>query len=455
MGGIRIIGWKEAQETVLRRRPLEEAVAPPQVRERIREVFGEDLSPAQVVERIVGDVRARGDAALREWTLKLDGVELDGFEVGQAEVRRAYDAVPPGLAEALRTAAGRIRAFHEKQARRSWIEFAGDSALGQLVRPLGNVGIYAPGGRAAYPSTVLMATIPARVAGVERIVLATPPAKDGALAPAVLAAADIAGVDRIFRIGGAQAIAALAYGTESVPQVDKIVGPGNIFVALAKRLVFGAVAIDQLAGPTETLIIADGSADPTLAAADLLAQAEHDPLATALLLTDSIRLAKAVQGEVERQLAVLERRDIAAEALARHGAVVVAESLTQALDLANGYAPEHLCLLTADPWSLVGQVRHAGAVFLSPHSPEAMGDYVAGPSHVLPTGGTARFSSPLSVDDFLKTISLVALGPQDMAQLGPAAQAIAQAEGLTAHARAVEMRLKQGLSSGPSEAAGR
>ncbi|MBI2323113.1 MAG: histidinol dehydrogenase, partial [Chloroflexi bacterium] len=340
-----------------------------------------------------------------------------------------------------RLAAERIRAFHAKQVRHSWIEFEGGTALGQLVRPLARVGLYAPGGRAAYPSTVLMTAVPARVAGVGEVVLATPPARDGAVSPAVLVAADIAGVDRVFRMGGAQAIAALAYGTASVPRVDKLFGPGNIFVTLAKREVFGVVGIDQLAGPSEALLLADKSADADTLAAELLTQAEHDPQATALLLTDSRAQAEAVDAAVERQLAALPRRAIIAEALERQGGVVVVPDLAVGMALANEFAPEHFCLFVADPWALLGQVRNAGAVFVGAQSPHVMGDYVAGPSHVLPTGGAARFASPLHVGDFVKLSSVLAVGPADVARLGPAAMAIGGAEGLDAHVAAIARRL--------------
>jgi histidinol dehydrogenase len=287
-----------------------------------------------------------------------------------------------------------------------------------------------------------MSAVPARVAGVDEVVLCTPPQPDGQPHPTIVVAADLAGVHRVFRIGGAQAIGAMAHGTQSVPKVDKVLGPGNLFVVLAKRAVFGVVGIDALPGPTETLIVADEGADAAEVASDMLAQAEHDPLASAIALVTDRSLAERVQAEVDAQLAPLERCEIARQSLAANGGIVLVESLGQALDLANAYAPEHLCLLVRDPWSLVGRVRHAGGVFLGTHSPEVMGDYVAGPSHIMPTGGTARFTSPLTVDDFLKTISVVALGPEDMQRYGPAAAELARAEGLTAHAAAVERRLK-------------
>ena len=313
--------------------------------------------------------------------------------------------------------------------------------LGQIIRPLERVGIYAPLSTAAYPSSVLMAAVPARVAGVAEVVLAMPPRPDGSHRPEMVVAADIAGVDRLFKIGGAQAIAALAYGTESVPKVDKILGPGNIFVVLAKKRVFGDVDIDQLPGPTETLVVADDTAPADEVAADLLAQAEHDPLASAILITSSERLAAAVPAALEKQLGQLERAEIACESLERRGGIVIVASVARALELANEYAPEHLCLLVADPWSYLPAIKNAGGVFLGRHSPEAAGDYVAGPSHIMPTAATARFSSPLSVNDFLKITSVIALSAHQLAELGPVAARLARAEGLTAHAAAVERRL--------------
>jgi histidinol dehydrogenase len=430
-----------ARATVLRRAPVDEVELPPAVAARTAALFGEPVSPEEAVRRIVRDVRTRGDAALREWGQRLDGLAPDPLEVPRAEIDAAYQAVPADVVEALRVAAERIRAFHAKQVRHSWLDFDGGSALGQLVRPLERVGLYAPGGRAAYPSTVLMTAVPARVAGVGEVLLATPPGRDGALPPAVLVAADIAGVDRVFRMGGAQAIAALAFGTASVPRVDKIFGPGNIFVTLAKRQVFGVVAIDQLAGPSEALLLADANADAEMLAAELLTQAEHDPQATALLVTDSLRQAEATRDAVERQLTALPQREIISEALARQGGAIVVPDMSAGVALANEFAPEHLCLFVDDPWLLLGQIRNAGAIFVGRQAPHVMGDYVAGPSHVLPTGGTARFASPLNVADFIKLSSVMAIGPADVARLGPAAMAIGRAEGLDAHVAAIARRL--------------
>jgi len=405
---------------------------------RIKEVFGRELSPEEALAEIIAAVRSRGNAAVLEYTKRLDGVALASLEATRQETQTAYGAVSQELLGALRLAAGRVRSFHEA-AMSSYQRPVGE--LGLLVRPLERVGIYVPGGTASYPSTVLMTVVPAKVAGVEEVVVATPPRPDGTLPAATLVAADIAGVDRLFKVGGAQAIAALALGTESIPRVDKVCGPGNIFVTLAKKQVYGLVDIDGLYGPTETVIVADDSASLTLCAADLLAQAEHDEAASAILIATSVGFAQAVSDEVERQLEGLERGDIARAALEHGGGIAVVESVDEAVDLANHYAPEHLCLMVQDARSYIGRVRHAGGLFIGESSPEALGDYVAGPSHVMPTGGTARFASPLGVAQFLKDTALVALSEAALKELGPAAAAIARAEGLTAHARALELRL--------------
>ncbi len=392
------------------------------------------------VRRIVEDVRTGGDSALLRYTRTIDGVELSRLEVDRGEIAQARTRISAELLSALTLAADRIRGFHVAQRKRVGLEFT-EGGMGFLARPLERVGIYVPGGKAAYPSTVLMTAIPARAAGVREVVMATPPAADGTVPAATLAAADIAGVDRVFKIGGAQAIAALAYGTESVPRVDKICGPGNIFVTLAKKEVYGTVAIDGLHGPTETVVLADQSADPAHCASDLLAQAEHDEMATALLVTTSAELAERVDGEVERQIAGLERRDIARQSLERNGAIIIVPGIDDALELVNQYAPEHLCLAMKDARACLGRIRNAGGIFI--HAPEALGDYTAGPSHVMPTGGTARFGSPLSVLDFLKVSILVDAGDSALKELGPAAATIARAEGLTAHARSIELRLAE------------
>jgi histidinol dehydrogenase len=353
---------------------------------------------------------------------------------------------------ALQTAAERIRAFHEHGRRKSWLDHTPTGgALGQLIRPLDRVAVYAPGGRAPYPSSVLMAAVPARVAGVREVVLASPPGgPNGEVADVLLAAARVAEVDAVYRVGGAQAIAGLAYGTESLPRVDKIVGPGNLFVVLAKRMVFGQVGIEALPGPTECLVVADDSANPEWVAADLLAQAEHDPLACSLLITPDPELAEAVDRAVAEQIQTLPRRAIVEESLANRGGIVQTVDLEEAIDLANAFAGEHLCLALRDPWTWLGRVRHAGGVFLGELNAEAIGDYTAGPSHIMPTGGTARFSSPVNVDDFLKIISVFGLSADDLRAAGPPAVILARAESLEAHARAVERRLVA-LGEGPPD----
>ncbi len=439
----RIDGFDAALPELARRGSFVDPELSERIREGIRRVFGADLSARDVVERIVSDVRADGDVALRRYTEAFDGAAPDAFEVPRDEWRAARAGIDPELERALETAAGRIRAFHERQPSQSWIEPTPQGTFGQLVRPLERVGIYTPGGTAAYPSSLLMTAIPARVAGVREIVIAAPPDRDGHIAPTILAAADIAGVDRVFAMGGAQAIAALAFGTESVPHVDKIFGPGNIFVTMAKQRVYGVVALDQLAGPTETLLVADESADIELVAADLIAQAEHDTIASAILITTSATLADALPAEIERQLAPLERADIARASLEANGCILVVKSLAEAVTLANAYAPEHLCLLVARPWDLVPMVENAGGIFIGEDSPEALGDYTAGPSHVMPTGGTARFSSPVNVADFRKVISVLAATPAGVAELGQATITIANAEGLTGHAAAIRRRLER------------
>lgn len=434
-------GAAAARETLLRRKALDELEAPPALLASIEAVFGEPLTPDQAVARILADVRARGDDAVRDYSRRIDGAELADLRVPRERIEQAWRRTSPATREALQLAVARIRAFHQRQPRQSWMQWDADGGgLGQMVLPLERVGIYAPNGRAPYPSSLLMAAVPARVAGVEQVVVATPP-RGGELNDALLAAAHAAEVDEVYAIGGAQAIGALAYGTATVPRVDKILGPGGIFVVLAKRRVYGVVGIDALPGPTETLLVADDSANPAYVAADLLAQAEHDPMASALLITTSEALTAAVQAEVARQLPGLERRDIIVESLAMQGGIVLVDDLDTALALANEYAPEHLCLLTRDPWQLVGRVRHAGGVFVGELSSEALGDYVTGPTHVMPTGQTARFSSPLQVWDFVKITSIFGAGAETARQTSAAAAALADLEGLTAHANALRLRL--------------
>jgi histidinol dehydrogenase len=425
---------------------------PAAVRAGIRATFGEDLGAEAVVQRIIEDVRARGDAALRHFTRAFDHAEVDELRVTSAQIDAAVERVGERVMCALQTAAARIRAFHEHGRRTSWLDHSpSGGALGQLIRPLDRVAVYAPGGRAPYPSSVLMAAVPARVAGVGEVVLASPPGgPNGEVSDVLLAAACVAGVDAVYRVGGAQAIAALAYGTESLPRVDKIVGPGNLFVVLAKRMVFGQVGIEALPGPTECLVVADDSANPAWVAADLLAQAEHDPLACSLLITPDGRLADAVDHAVAEQVQTLPRRAIVEESLASRGGIVQTVDLDQAIDLANAFAGEHLCLAVRDPWTWLSKVRHAGGVFLGELNAEAIGDYTAGPSHIMPTGGTARFSSPVNVDDFVKIISVFGLSPDDLREAGPPAVILARAESLEAHARAVEYRL-EALGEGPAD----
>lgn len=396
------------------------------------------------VTEIVAAVREKGDAALLDFTQRFDRVALTAPElaVGPSEYAAAERAVGEATLRSLRYAAGRIERFHRECAPRSWrMKDDNGSHLGQEVRPLDRVAVYVPGGRAAYPSTVLMTVVPARVAGVREIVLVSPPSADRSLNVAVLAAARIAGVTEAYRVGGAQAIAALAYGTETIRRVDKIVGPGNIYVALAKAQVFGDVGIDMVAGPSEVLVVADDTADAAFVAADLLAQAEHDPMARAVLLTPSSALRDAVAAELGRQLAELPRREIAGAALASHGALVLTASLEEAVDLANGLAPEHLELQVADPEGLLARVRHAGAVFLGRHTPEVVGDYVAGPNHVLPTGGTARFSSALSTEDFVTRLSVIKYSPEGLAEAGPHVGLLSRVEGLDGHGAAAAIRI--------------
>jgi histidinol dehydrogenase len=407
-----------------------------------REV-SEDVDTA--ARAIVNDVRTRGDAALLDYTAKFDRLTLaaDGLRVTAGEIAAAGRAVAPAERDALLFARDRIEAFHRRQmpADDRYTDDAGVE-LGIRWTAIEAVGIYVPGGLAAYPSSVLMNAIPARVAGVERVVMATP-TPDGRMSPLVLAAAEIAGVDEIWRIGGAQAIAALAYGTQSIVPVAKIMGPGNAYVAAAKRIVFGQVGIDMIAGPSEILVIADADNDPDWIAADLLAQAEHDPVAQSILVTDSPALADAVEAALERQLKTLPRAEIAAASWRDFGAIVIVTSLGAAMDLANRIAPEHLELAVAEPEALLAKVRNAGAVFLGRHTPEAIGDYVGGPNHVLPTARSARFSSGLSVFDFLKRTSLLKLGPDQLGALAPAAIALADVEGLGGHARSISIRLNR------------
>lgn len=431
----------EARATLLRRDSLRDLAVPAWLSDSLAALFGEPLTPDEAVRRIIRSVREHGDAALFDWNARIDGAQLNALAVPESEIAAALDAIPAEVAGALRYAAERIRRFHEKQPVTGWVDAAREGSLGQLIRPVDSVGVYVAGGTAPLPSSLLMSAIPAQVAGVREIVVTTPPARGtGAVPPVILAAAAVCGLTKVVRVGGAQAIAALAYGTESVPRVAKIVGPGNLFVTLAKQQVYGDVGLDGLPGPTETMVIADESADPALAAADLLAQAEHDVLAAAILVTPSRALAERVATEVERRVPALSRATIIAQSLDNRSGAVIVRDLDEAFAVANDYAAEHLCLLVANPWDWVGHVRNAGGVFLGETSFEVLGDYVAGPSHVMPTGGTARFASPLNALDFVKITSLVGLEARAAAELSKVAAVLARAEALTAHAAAAEAR---------------
>jgi len=406
----------------------------------------DNLMPEHEVQQIIADVHKRGDEALFSYTKRFDGVDLKSLEVSEAEILAAYKKVDTKLVEALKLAASRIRQFHSDYKKDIVFSFM-KHGLGRETYPLNIVGVYVPGGTAAYPSTVLMTAIPAQVAGVKEIIMLSPPSKEGIVPAATLVAADLAKVNRVFKIGGAQAIAAMAFGTESVPKVDKICGPGNIFVVTAKKMVYGIVDIESLAGPSEIVIIADDTANAAFCAADLIAQAEHDAAASAILITTSVKLANDVDNEVKLQLAKLERKKVAIEAMDFAGAIVLVDTHDEAIELANTYAPEHLSLMVKDAKPYVQQIRNAGCIFIGGNCPVALGDYVAGPSHVLPTGGSARFASPLRVEDFLKITNVVALDNAESTKISQAAITIAEAEGLTGHAQAIRLRLRKDNSS--------
>ncbi|MBQ2943262.1 MAG: histidinol dehydrogenase [Ruminococcus sp.] len=394
-----------------------------------------------IVTDIIANVRANGDKAVFEYDLKFDGADLDTLEVTQSEIDEAFESVEPKFLDILRNAAENIRSFHSKQVRTSFIINDKEGVVtGQKITPIEKVGLYVPGGTAAYPSTVLMDSIPAKIAGCKEIVMVTPPSKNGKINPVILAAAKIAGIDRIFKVGGAQAVAALAYGTESIPKVDKIVGPGNAFVAEAKRQVFGLVSIDMIAGPSEILVIADKNTNPAHAAADLLSQAEHDKMASAVLVTDSEDLAKAVSDELERQIPMLSRSEIARESIDNNGKIIIAENLRDVIAISNEIAPEHLELLVDNPFDYLDAIDNAGSIFMGRNCPEALGDYYAGPNHTLPTSGTARFSSPLSVDDFVKKTQYTYYTKSALDKIADEVAFFAEKEGLTAHARSVTIR---------------
>ena len=434
-----IHGVKNAENVLVRIDPLDLDSLPESVLARTEEAFGKGVSPLQSVHQMLDDVRKEGDAAVMRYAKLLDDSDLEDFRVTEKQMAQARDSVSKELYESLELAAQRVHSFHASTMPDEWVDR--EQGLGELIRPLDRVGLYAPGGSAAYPSTVLMTAVPAKVAGVREVILCTPPQRGQSLNPAVIVAAEIAGVDTLYQVGGVPAISAMAYGTASVPKVDKICGPGNIFVSYAKKLVQGSVDIDGVFGPTETIVLADKTANASFCAADLIAQAEHDPLATAILITNSQDLIDQVDAEVDRMLATQSRGDVAKAALDRQGKVVLVDSLEEAVDLVNRIAPEHLCLLLDDPWSWVEKIKHAGGLFLGEYSPEVMGDYIAGPSHVMPTGGTARFGSALSVHHFLRTMPVVGLSPSEFQKLGKAAVHIADAEGLSGHASAIQVRL--------------
>jgi len=433
---LKIFDVETASQTILRRVPLGDQDYPEPLLEGVENIFGSGVGPPEAVSQILESVRKEGDSALKHWTEVLDQTQSESFAIPSEELEKANESLSGSLSEALEKAVERIRTFHECQPLPDWKTEVLGGEMGQRFTPIRRVGVYVPGGTAPLPSSLLMSVIPAQVAGVKEIIICTPPNPH----PSILATAYLCGLDTVYQVGGAQAIAAMAYGTESIPKVDKIVGAGNIFVTLAKQQVFGFVGLDGIAGPTETMIIADDSADPTWIASDLLAQAEHDTLASAILLTPDQALAEDVQVEVARQVEELSRADIIGQSLSRRGGIVITPDLETAAALADAYAPEHLCLSVKDPDALAACIQNAGGFFLGEHSFEVLGDYIAGPSHIMPTGGTARFSSPLNLLDFVKINTMVALDPDTSKALSALAVEIASAETLTAHAAAAAKR---------------
>lgn len=443
---MRIINVKdmglETVEKLLKKPAFDQVELNPRIREANKKLFGADLTAAEIVDRIVGDVRRDGDEAVIKYTKLIDRTEFtpEEFVVTEAEYEAAYQEADPAVVDSLRKAAENVRRYHQEQKPNSWMTYRDKgSILGQSVIPLDRVGIYVPGGTAAYPSSVIMNAMPAVVAGVKEIIMMVPP-KNGKINPYVLVAAKEAGVSKIFKIGGAQAIAAMAFGTETIPRVDKITGPGNIFVTLAKKAVYGHCDIDMLAGPSEILIVADKTADPAYTAADMLSQAEHDMLASSIVITDSPELAEKVAVEAEKQLKVLPREEITRASLDRNGMIIITEDIMQAVELANVSAPEHMEVLTEQPFQMLPYIRHAGAVFLGAYSPEPLGDYFAGPNHVLPTGGTARYYSVLNVETFMKRTSIISYTQEQLDAVSDDVIRLAEAEGLQAHANAVKLR---------------
>lgn len=434
---MKIYPLSEAKQGILKRKPIYQDSYSPATIARTESVFGEGVMPHQAVMQILKSIDEDGDAAVQKWNATLDRFDEPKFGIPKADLESAWERIPERLREVLQKSANRIRQFHENQPITSWLTEEMGGKIGQRFTPVERVGVYVPGGTAPLPSSLLMSVIPAQVAGVKDIVVCTPPNPQDS----ILAAAYICGIDEIYQVGGAQAIAAMAFGTESIPRVDKIVGAGNLFVTLAKQQLYGLVGFDGLAGPTETMVIADADANPEWVAADLLAQAEHDVQASAILLTTDAEMAKKVQVAVAKQLEELSREEIILASLENKSGIVVVDSLEIAAQLANDYAAEHLCLAVRDPEGLMNKINNAGGFFLGEHSFEALGDYVAGPSHVMPTGGTARFASPLNLLDFVKVSSVVALDPQTAAKLSPIAADFADAEGLTAHANASRIRM--------------
>lgn len=447
---IKIYDADQARQTILKRIPPDEIKVTDQMLDRIESTFGARIQPEEAVKRIISDIRLNGDRAVTHWSSKLDGFPAGApIRVPVEDIHASVNFIKTEELEALKTAAQRIRDFYAKQPAQSWITNELGGTLGQYMRPHRRVGVYVPGGTAPLPSSVLMSAVPAQVAGVKEIVIVTPPSREPSktplyphIPPIILAACAVIGIDEVYAIGGAQAIGTLAFGTQTIPPVDKIFGPGNLFVTLAKRQVFGMVGIDGLAGPTETVVIADDSARPDWVAADLLAQAEHDVLATAILMTPSRSLAYAVQAEVEKQSNALPRAEILAYSLPGQSGIVITKDIDEAIDLSNLYAPEHLCLAARDPWPLGEKITNAGGIFMGEMSFEVLGDYIAGPSHVMPTGGSARFASPVNVWDFIHIISIIALDEKTTQKIAPQAALLARAEGLEGHARSADKRVK-------------
>ena len=437
---IRILDYEQAKDSILVRKPLHRDAFAPATIQRTEAIFGKGVTPPQAVAQIINTIETEGDKAVEKWSEKLDDFSGQEIVIGQTALEKAFQKLPEEIKTTLKNSADRIRQFHQNQPVTNWITEEMGGQLGQRFTPIETIGVYVPGGTAPLPSSLLMSVIPAQVAGAKRIIACTPPNP----AESILAAAHICGLENIYQVGGAQAIAAMAFGTETIPRVDKIVGAGNLFVTLAKQQLYGVVGLDGLAGPTETMVIADESANPVWVAADMLAQAEHDYQASAILLTPSRKLADQVAGEIEAQSQHLSRNEIISAALSNKGGIIITKDLDQACIIANQYAAEHLCLSVENPQDLMEKINNTGGFFLGEHSFEVLGDYVAGPSHVMPTGGTARFASPLNVLDFVKISSVIALDPKTATELSQGAAAFAQTEQLTAHAAAAQYRVEEG-----------